>query len=38
MNSYQALSAYYDRFTGDVGYVGTIKLGSHFTEQLRALK
>ena len=24
--------------TGDVGYVGTIKLGSHFTEQLRALK
>lgn len=23
--------------TGDVGYVGTIKLGSHFTEQLRAL-
>ena len=24
--------------TGDVGYVGSIKLGSHFTEQLRALK
>lgn len=24
--------------TGDVGYVGAIKLGSHFTEQLRALK
>mgnify|MGYP002115628923 FL=1 len=24
--------------TGDVGYVGTIKLGNHFTEQLRALK
>ena len=24
--------------TGDVGYVGTVKLGSHFTEQLRALK
>ena len=24
--------------TGDVGYVGTMKLGNHFTEQLRALK
>ena len=24
--------------TGDVGYVGAVKLGSHFTEQLRALK
>ena len=24
--------------TGDVGYVGTIKLGTHFTQQLRALK
>lgn len=24
--------------TGDVGYVGSIKLGSHFTEQLRTLK
>ena len=23
--------------TGDVGYVGSIKLGNHFTEQLRAL-
>lgn len=24
--------------TGDVGYVGTMKLGAHFTEQLRALE
>ena len=24
--------------TGDVGHVGTMKLGNHFTEQLRALK
>lgn len=24
--------------TGDVGYVGTMKFGAHFTEQLRALK
>ena len=24
--------------TGEVGYVGTMKLGNHFTEQLRALK
>ena len=24
--------------TGDVGYVGSMKLGNHFTEQLRALK
>ena len=23
--------------TGDVGYVGSIKLGNHFTEQLRGL-
>ena len=26
------------QMTGDVGYVGTMKLGNHFTEQLRALK